>query len=442
MVQFKNMKAFAIVLATSAVISVCSSYSTDLISKTFRNISESLTKSNNDLSIVNYDSDDKLFDRLIPENCRNVMNINQCVKGATCEVKNSALVTVKSVNSLKEFNSKVKLTNQYPKELQFFVLFHAATVSEIVAMEETEILQFQYFLVEEEDCIKLLTFVWYTPEKCNEKQLIEVNKLDKKTEKWENKFSIIKSENFFGCQLVFGVPMQHPAFEYVIDDEDGSVEYDGYHLHLIEGLARILNYTVAFNPDLVPSTSNFYFKNLSVDLMVVLIPLNAYRHERHHVTHPYMFLDEFVAVPPGFNYTSYEKMLLPFDEHTWWLIIFTFVTAFVTIFVLNFSGSKIKNFVFGRNVETPSLNVTMIFCGISQVTLPKRNFARFIVMMFIIYSLIIRTAYQGKMFEFMQADMAKPGVQSIQEMMDNGLTLYVTGEQHNKLYTKMEHFKR
>lgn len=49
--------------------------------------------------------------------------------------------------------------------------------------------------------------------------------------------------------------------------------------------------------------------------------------------------------------------------------------------------------------------------------LPGRNFARFILMVFILFSLVMRTAYQGKQFEFLQKEMKKKNVQTIDELM-------------------------
>jgi predicted neutral ceramidase superfamily lipid hydrolase len=118
------------------------------------------------------------------------------------------------------------------------------------------------------------------------------------------------------------------------------------------------------------------------------------------------------------NFTGYEKLKFPFDEPTWTLILVTFVVAFVTIFVFNLMTRKIRSIVIGENVSTPSLNVAAHFFGLGQIVIPRRNFARFILMMFILYCLIIRTAWQSKIFEFMQKEMRKPGVKMVDEALE------------------------
>lgn len=144
------------------------------------------------------------------------------------------------------------------------------------------------------------------------------------------------------------------------------------------------------------------------------------------VTRPYVFMDEVVAVPPGEEYDGYEKLLLPFDVITWALICVVFVIAFLVVFIINHTNVKIRNLVFGQGVATPSLNIVQAFFGISQIVLPARYFARFLALWFITYCLIIRTAYQGKMFEFLQKEMLKPQINSLEELMAANLTLYTT----------------
>jgi hypothetical protein len=53
---------------------------------------------------------------------------------------------------------------------------------------------------------------------------------------------------------------------------------------------------------------------------------------------------------------------------------------------------KVRNFnFFSRN----------ILLGGGMISLPGRNFARFILMQFILFSLIVRTGYQGVQFDMM-----------------------------------------
>lgn len=62
----------------------------------------------------------------------------------------------------------------------------------------TEILRYQYFLIEEGNCWRILTFVWYTPESCDDLQLIEMNGFNKITNRWNSSnFEIKKFQTFY-----------------------------------------------------------------------------------------------------------------------------------------------------------------------------------------------------------------------------------------------------
>lgn len=57
--------------------------------------------------------------------------------------------------------------------------------------------------------------------------------------------------------------------------------------------------------------------------------------------------------------------------------------------------------------------------------LPRRNFARFILALYLLFCLIIRTAYQGKQFEFLQKEIRPANVRSIDEMIQKDFTFYI-----------------
>jgi len=150
----------------------------------------------------------------------------------------------------------------------------------------------------------------------------------------------------------------------------------------------------------------------------------------HHLYKTQLMEKEFYfVIPQGELYTEWEKLFLPFDEPTWLLIVFTFAASFAIILIVNCASQIVKNFVFGRQVTTPSLNVLRIFFGLSQTVLPGRNFARFLLMLFTIWSLIFRTCYQGLLFENLIGDGRKPPIKTIDELLNKNFT-YHTHETH------------
>lgn len=343
------------------------------------------------------------------------------------QLEESALLIFDTFKSLQKFNNEVTLTNKFPKKLSFFVICQA-TEDEISSLssvgettEENTILQFQYFVIDGEKSMELKTFVWYTEEKCRQPQLVNVNKYWKASQTWaSNEFLIEKFENFYGCLVVFDAIYQPPALYFLPNPFfPGRWVPMGYLKVMMVSLATVLNFRIVIIP---------HDRSRSFDFPIFEESFNRYHQitaENLTITQPFAFHEEFLLIPPGKAYTGYEKILLPFDNQVWGWIIATFLSAFITIFILSFSKPSVRKFVIGSCVKTPTLNVFIIFFGLSPIKLPGRNFARFLTVAFVMYSLVIRTAYQGKMFEFLQKDMRKPEIQSIDELLDKEFDFYI-----------------
>ena len=70
------------------------------------------------------------------------------------------------------------------------------------------------------------------------------------------------------------------------------------------------------------------------------------------------------------------------------------------------------------------MNLLSIFLTGAQVKTPGRNFARFLLILFIFWSLIIRTCHQSMLFELMQADLRRPTIKTLDELFQSHLSYY------------------
>ena len=127
---------------------------------------------------------------------------------------------------------------------------------------------------------------------------------------------------------------------------------------------------------------------------------------------------------PGVLYTSYEKLLMPFDKTTWFLLIITFCISFVVIIITKLLPRAFQTVIIGSNIKSPGLNVISIFFGIAQIRVPNSEFSRFLFILFIFFCLIIRTAYQGLLFELMTSDKHKPTPKTIHQLIDMDYKVY------------------
>ena len=288
---------------------------------------------------------------------------------------------------------------------------------------------YESFLLKSNDEISLHTMTMFTKKQCRPEQLVEINQFSSMERKWKTeKFFRPRIENFNGCVLHIEISsvlndIKMPFFNELDNKYDDSPTItEGSMIDMFEALSTHLNFTFIFgsyidasrNPNLQPIDmtigplkfieSKYFDKSISSD--------------------PICSTSDVFVVPPGEYYTSWEKLLMPFDRPTWICLGIVFAAAFFVIFLLKLrKSSSVYEFVIGSNIETPGLNVVAILMGIGQMSLPKRNMSRFMFINFVIFCLIMRTAYQGKYFEFLTSDMRKKPIETIEELKDKNFTV-------------------
>jgi hypothetical protein len=130
-------------------------------------------------------------------------------------------------------------------------------------------------------------------------------------------------------------------------------------------------------------------------------------------------------IPKGRPFKSIEKMLQPFSRTVWIVLVATIALAVLVIIIVNTKFQHLRSFIYGRGVNSPIMNILVGLFGTQQVVLPGRNFARFILMMFLMLCLVLRSIYQGSVFQFLQSNKHHKEIQSIDEMIENDFTFYM-----------------
>lgn len=130
-------------------------------------------------------------------------------------------------------------------------------------------------------------------------------------------------------------------------------------------------------------------------------------------------------VPPGQTFTAFEKLFKPFAFYTWTSVITTFSISVLIVILLKFTRKAIRNFVYGKNYRTPLINILNIYFGGPSLSEPKNNFARTLLMIFLLYCLVMRSAYQSGLFKFLQMDAHEPPVSTFLEMIEDKFDFYV-----------------
>jgi hypothetical protein len=333
-----------------------------------------------------------------------------------------------SNKSLSFFNNSARLAKHHPQELRF--LFYTTNLKEFQLDQsifykhgkiknQNPIKFFTFFLHESNEKIDYLTYEWFTEKACNKKQKNILNSFNKKTKKWMRPFELSykKFRQFHGCEIV--------ALQSYDSYTDTFGQVQGKTFDILDVVGSAANFTVYRQP------GRFIRGNVIIDAHnnltrepQVIVSMTASLSLQFHSTAAVASKHSNMMITRGEPFSPWEKLLLPFDKTTWWMLVTTFGIAFCVILLVNRGPKKLKIVIYGRAVTTPAYNVVGTFFGVSQSRLPKTNFPRMVLMFFILFCLVIRTAYQGVFFELMATDMRKPVPTTVKGLIDENYTIY------------------
>jgi hypothetical protein len=161
------------------------------------------------------------------------------------------------------------------------------------------------------------------------------------------------------------------------------------------------------------------------DVVIVDCYLRLKRLEIFDASTTYFTDKAVVLFPQESELSSFEKLFYPLTLEAWIYLVVYLAIGIAVIFLIERQSKAVQNFVFGRNVRNPYINMLLGLLGINQHKSPGNNFSRFLLMSFLIFALVIRTVYQGKLFHVMQANLKYSEPQTIFEMEQRGYKFHV-----------------
>jgi ABC-type amino acid transport substrate-binding protein len=294
------------------------------------------------------------------------------------------------------------------------------------------------------------TFMPFSTGKCGDTTPVLTNKF--KDGKFRNSgdFFPKKLKNLHQCPIRIAITNDNEP--YTIEEflPNGTRLLSGRDIEVSQALAKSLNFKVDFS---FVGPVGFFLTNGSSqgalksimdnesDLSVTNWWLKENRINFLDFSLSYGSTQIVFIVPPGRQLTAVEKLFFPFKLTTWIFILLVLVVGFLVICVVKFQSTAIKNFVYGTGVKAPVLNLLGAFIGGTQKKLPGRNFARFLLMMFLIYSLVIRSIYQGSFYKLLNSNQHLKEVQTISEMIEKNFEFYVY-EGHEDLFQSTKEIAR
>lgn len=287
----------------------------------------------------------------------------------------------------------------------------------------------------EKGAIEVKTFIPFNPTNCNDSTPVLVNEF--KNGKFANGvegFFLDKMKNLHECAVSVSIANNSKPFIMVQRSPNGSHTLDGQDISLLRTLAESLNFRINFT---FIGFEGFLYENGSsqgpfkalmdgrAELSLAHWWLKGYRLNFFAATTPYTIEPIIFVIPPGREFSSIDKLIFPFSLMLWMSIFACFLVGFFVIFITQRQSRTVQSFVFGSNVKHPYLNMFIGFIGGTQKILPRTSFARFLLMVFLMSTLVIRSLYQGSFYKLMQSNKRHREVQSIDEMIEKDFNFLV-----------------
>lgn len=151
---------------------------------------------------------------------------------------------LETVAAIAEFNTDSLRHRSWSYSQHLIIYVRTGTFSEIAMIEQKKpFIYYEYFIIEEDASLRLLTFISYSPQKCNVLQLVEVNRFDKSLLQWQHStFSIEKFSNLHGCKINFLIEGGLPDFWPIeIDHENKAItKCRGYTCAIVRDFSSAL----------------------------------------------------------------------------------------------------------------------------------------------------------------------------------------------------------
>ncbi|EDV34310.2 uncharacterized protein Dana_GF21243 [Drosophila ananassae] len=239
-----------------------------------------------------------------------------------------------------------------------------------------------------------------------------------------------KLRNFFGCPLrcaLWHAPPFLRLYDHQTEEEEQQRPYvgGGYEGRLLLALAEKMNFTI----DVLPLASNLHDKALEMlqedkaDLTLggirqtVPRSLKATSTDNYHQTRAV-----FGVLASSYELSSLDILLYPY-RFTIWLAILG-VVAFSALLQL-----MVERFLRERQTGSASWqNLELIFVGMPLIKVPRSHTARLYCLMLMMYTLIIRTIYQGLLYHLIRTHQLNRWPQTIEALVQKNFTVVLTSQ--------------
>ena len=347
------------------------------------------------------------------------------------------IVLVQTYDMFERLASKLFVGDFVFEGFYVYVLHHG-TMLDVMKMMDILWRHFFYNVIiihEVDNVVNVVAFEPFSSTRCGVAHPVILNYYSNKTFLYNNvAYFPEKFNNLFNCPIRVGGTKTRPSL-LKTQLANGSYILTGIDAELMNHLGAMLNFKLKISYE-TEDVGEIYENGTSKGTMKKIMKgeyemlfgnlfLTPIRLKYLSTSNPYFAMPFVLIVPSGVPFTAFEKLFKPFHTTVWLYLTGIFLCGTIIIFLIKLQMKSVQDFAFGERITNQYTNLLLIFVGGSQHVLPRHNFARYLLMIFILFCLIQRTLYQGSLYKFLQSDNRASEVKTIDEMIDRQFHFYM-----------------
>lgn len=142
------------------------------------------------------------------------------------------------------------------------------------------------------------------------------------------------------------------------------------------------------------------------------------------------------------DYSIYKKLGLPFDKSVWISIAIVTFSGFIVLFVIRRFSRSAQELLICPNNKSPYYNIITTMLGSNVVgPLPRRNFARFLLIMWLLLTFVLRNAYNSGFFYILREKVQTNPPSTINDVIKQQYAVYLS-PQNRRILRSLPEIKK
>ncbi|KAH8368292.1 hypothetical protein KR084_009697 [Drosophila pseudotakahashii] len=242
-----------------------------------------------------------------------------------------------------------------------------------------------------------------------------------------------KLANMHGCELV-AITFEHAPYVIIEDDPrtPGGRIMRGIEGMIVRALAERMNFTIKMverkdkdRGEILPDGNYTGILKMMVDgeanLTFVCFMYNKARSDLMLPSISYTSFPIVLLIPSGGSMSPMQRLTRPFRYIIWSCVLVSLLLGFLLMALLRIAAVPLlRNLVLGRHNRGPCLGMWGSLLGGLALHNPRRNLARYLLMMWLLQTLVLRAAYTGQLYLLLQDVEVRSPLKTLAEVTSQG----------------------